>query len=200
MRIQLLGLVFLLTLSAVSQDYRHTIEAGYGTSIKAGLIKTALNLKEDVRVEGKPVLVGNYSYRAHSLFGIGIGFTHQKLEGGYQFTTMVQDQQISEKLDFSYLRYAIVAEPRFYYPIKSEVFEFYTALRLGYKREKVEATSTNNNINEILELTKLIARPGINASITPLGINVHPIPNVGFSLAGNIGPTYVARAALTIRF
>ncbi|MFY0644104.1 MAG: hypothetical protein JXR19_06530 [Bacteroidia bacterium] len=178
----------------------HQLEFGYGMSLKSGIIKTALNLKKDVNVEGTAVIIAGYEYRIVEMFALGLGFTHQSLNGDYTFETEVQNVVVDEKLSFDFKRYAIVLEPKFYYPINSDVLELYTSVRLGYKREKLDANTTNNNINEILKLTDLIAGRGVNASITPLGVNYFPIKNVGIGLAGNLGPTYWTKASVFLRF
>ena len=178
----------------------HQLEFGYGMSLKAGVIKTALKLKQDVNVEGTSVLAIGYEYRFNELFALGLGYTNQQLQGDYTFTTEVNNTEIKESLTFDFKRYAVVVEPKFYYPINHESLELYTSVRLGYKREKLDANTTNNNLNEILKLTDLIAGRGINASITPIGINYFPIKNFGIGVAGNLGPTYWTKASLLLRF
>lgn len=183
-----------------AQTPKHSLEGAYGVSIKAGLIKTILNQKKDVSVDGSSVLAFGYEYRPIEQFAIGVGFTTQRLNGAYQFETEVQDVVVDESLLFDYLRYAIVLEPKFYYPLNTDKLELYSSVRLGYKREKLDATTTNNNLNEILKLTDLLVGRGFNASITPLGVNYFPIKNVGIGLAGNLGPTYLTKASLFVRF
>ncbi len=199
-RLAVIVCIVLFSLSLNAQTPQHSLEAGYGVSIKAGLIKTILNQKKDVNVDGTSVLAFGYEYRPIERFAIGLGFTTQKLMGDYIFESEVQNMKIEESLTFEYLRYAIVLEPKFYYPLNLKHLELYTSIRLGYKRERVDATTSNNNINEILKLTDLIAGPGLNASITPLGINYFPMENIGIGLAGNLGPTYLTKASVFLRF
>lgn len=193
-------MLLLVGQAASAQALPHSLEAAYGFSIKASLIKTILNQKKDVQVDGTAVLAFGYEYRPIDRFAVGLGFTTQSLSGNYVFETEVQGQMVEESLHFDYLRYAIVVEPKFYYPLKTDKLELYTSIRLGYKREKLDANTSNNNINEILKLTDLIAGRGLNASITPLGINYFPIKNIGIGLAGNLGPTYLTKASVFIRF
>ena len=67
----------------MAQDLNHHVEAGYGTSLKAGLIKTLLNQKQDIITEGTSVYLFGYEYRFKQAFALSVGYTTQKISGSY---------------------------------------------------------------------------------------------------------------------
>jgi hypothetical protein len=169
-------------------------------SLKSGLIKTLLNQKKNVDVSGTSVVIIGYEHRFAPVFAVGLNYTTQSLSGSYLFEAEVNNQTVDESMFFEYKRFAIVLEPKFYYPLNLENFELYSSLRLGLKKEKIVANTTNNTLNEVLKLTDLLVGNPINASFTPLGINYFPIKNAGIGLAGNFGPTYFTKASIFLRF
>lgn len=183
-----------------AQTPSNQLEFAYGMSLKSGLIKTVLNQKKNVEVSGPSVVIFGYERRLAPVFGLGLNYTTQTLSGSYLFEAEVNNQTVDESMFFEYKRYAIVIEPKFYYPLKMENLELYTSLRLGFKKEKIDANTTNNTLNEVLKLTDLLVGNPVNASITPLGINYFPIKNAGIGLAGNFGPTYFTKASIFLRF
>lgn len=184
----------------VSHNARHSFEAGGGFGLKTSIIYGLIKLKKDADVSGTPVFAAGYSYRVSPWFGIGADFTTQTMEGNYSYSLEVKNVEVSDTLTFDYSRWSIAAEPRLYYPLNTDKIELYSSVRIGYKKEKLEALSTYDDLTEILKLTDLIVKSPFNLSATLLGINYFPITNVGIGLAGNIGPTYFVKGSAILRF
>lgn len=191
--------VFLICSALHAQTPKHQLEAGLGASFKVGGIKTLLKQKQDLELEGTMVRVFAYEHRLHESFSLGLGVTHQSFEGSYVYS-VDEPGEATDSVVFDYVRRAIVLEPKFYYPIKSEHVEIYSSLRLGIKQEKLDALATNNTLNELAKLADLLSVNPLNLSFTPIGINYLPLKNFGFGIAGNIGPTYFTKASIFIRF
>ena len=145
-------------------------------------------------------MIGGYEYRLNEYFGLGLGYAEQSLSGSYHFTATVNGQEYADIMQFTNDRWSLVFEPKFYYPLHLEKFEIYSVLRVGYKRDKIVATSTYDDVTEILKLTDLLSGNPINISMTPIGVNYFPIKNVGFGIAGNVLNLYVVKGSLFVRF
>ena len=200
MKVSFSFLMVCAVFTCTAQTPRLSLEAGYGTSLKVGAIKTLLKLKDDLNVEGSSVVAFGADYRLDDHWSLGVNMTTQSLSGSYTFMTEVNQVEITDTLTFDYGRWALVLEPRFFYPIKSEHLQIYSAVRVGYKREKLSAETSNNTVNEVLKLTDLLIGRGPNISVTPVAIQFFPMPNFGVGASVNVGPTYLARAQVIVRF
>lgn len=195
----ILSLLLGLTLALTSIAQSHALEVGYGYSIKTSAIKTLIKLNNDAKVEGSSIFIAGYEYRLNDWLAVAAVYTQQSLSGSYNYSFEYKQAEVVDTLTFDYNRMSIVVEPKVYYPLNSRKFELYSSLRLGYKKENVDALSNYENITEILKLTDLILGNRLNLAITPIGMNIFPVKNVGFGLATNIGATYLFKASLIVR-
>jgi hypothetical protein len=190
--------LFILVLSLVTftaDAQSHQLEVAYGGSIKTQLIKWGLDYTGDANLQGTGVTAVSYEYRIAPMFALGGSYTEQGLNGSYSYAF----DFVRDTITFDYQRRSYVLEPKFYYPFNLDKWEFYSSVRLGYKKENLDAKSSNDNVQELLKLTDLVVGGGLNLSLTAVGVNYYPTHYLGLGAAVNVGPTFLFKGGLLVR-
>lgn len=183
---------------AQNSQGQSVVSFNIGYSVVGNLLKSSLEVFEDVKTSSIPTLGLTYDYAITDLFSLGVAASYQSVSA--EFTDTYLDENSMTQTDFvkaSFARMNFAIRPLIHYGGTDEL-DLYSGLRIGTVMWNSSYESSQDDFD--FEDADLFNGSRVSVGLVLFGMRYFFTDNIGINFDVQIGAPYIMSGGISAKF